>query len=228
MKNTQGLLKAIYFAYYVFPKQGVNVKSKPGIDISFSSSCFVNLVCRGIDVEALELLCYSGRPILLPSHTGFHLGGEISEIHQHAFLLGVAFFETHLLDADFAVGEFVFTQNDGEGDTTLFGGLELLWELGLNLVGELGLSQGLVDILFCNIPQAQSKARLTLTPAFHKAWQTLMRSVSMPLKPLPPKAMTKASTSLLRRASALFSRSRRALVMEKIRSTPNETPTQGI
>lgn len=124
------------------------MKSKSGIGISFSSCCFVNLVRRGIDVKALELLCYSGRLIPLPSDTGFYLGGKTSEIHQHTFLLGVAVLETHFLDADFAFSKFVLTQDDGEGDTALFGGLELLWELGLNLVGKFGLSQGLVYILF--------------------------------------------------------------------------------
>ena len=64
--------------------------------------------------------------------------------------------------------------------------------------------------------------------AFHSVWQTLIRSFNIPVKPLPPKAMTKTSTSLLRRASVLCSRSMRALVMEKIRSTPNDTPTQGM
>ena len=93
-------------------------------------------------------MCDSGRLILPPRQTGVYLGGESSEIHQHTFLLRVAFLETHLLDADFALGEFVLTQNDGEGDAALFGGLELLWELGLNLVRELGLFEKLVCAFF--------------------------------------------------------------------------------
>lgn len=47
--------------------------------------------------------------------------------------------QTHFLDADLAGRELVLAQNDGEGDAGLFGGLELLGELGLDLVGEFGL-----------------------------------------------------------------------------------------
>jgi hypothetical protein len=80
--------------------------------------------------------------VLLLSQTGFYLVGENSEIHQYTFLLGVAFLKTHLLDTDLASGKFIFTQNDSEGNTALFGSLELLWELRLELVREFGLSQG--------------------------------------------------------------------------------------
>jgi hypothetical protein len=60
----------------------------------------------------------------------------------------VAFLETQFLDTNLAGGEFVLAQDDGEGDTALFGGLELLGELGLDLVGEFSL-HGNGQLSFC-------------------------------------------------------------------------------
>lgn len=51
----------------------------------------------------------------------------------------MAFFQAHFLDADFAVGQFLFAKDNSEGDGALFGGFELLRELGLDFVGVFGL-----------------------------------------------------------------------------------------
>ena len=62
----------------------------------------------------------------------------------------------------------------------------------------------------------------TLTPASQRVLQTPMRSLSNPVNPLPPNAMTYTSTSLPRTSPVM-----RAFVMLKMRSTPKEIPTQG-
>lgn len=75
----------------------------------------------------------------LLSHPGLDLRRQSSQINQHTFLLGVSVLQTHFLDANLAGRELVLAQDDGEGDAGLFGGLELLGELGLDFVGEFGL-----------------------------------------------------------------------------------------
>jgi hypothetical protein len=54
-------------------------------------------------------------------------------------LLRVSFRQTHLLDAALASVKLFLAEDDGERNIALFGGLELLGKLGLQLVGELGL-----------------------------------------------------------------------------------------
>lgn len=49
--------------------------------------------------------------------------------------------KTHFLDADLTGLQLVFAENDAEGDAALFSGLELLWQLGLQLVGEFRLDR---------------------------------------------------------------------------------------
>ncbi len=71
-------------------------------------------------------------------------------------------------------------------------------------------------------------ANSALMPASHSVRATSIRSSSRPVKPLPPKAMTKTSTSLMRTFSRREEDAIRALVIEKMRSTPKEMPTQGI
>jgi hypothetical protein len=46
----------------------------------------------------------------------------------------MTFLETQFLNTNLAGGELVLAQDDGEGDASLFGGLELLGQLGLDLV----------------------------------------------------------------------------------------------
>jgi hypothetical protein len=55
--------------------------------------------------------------------------------------------QTHFFDAAFASGELFLAENDSERDGALLGGLELLGKLGLQLVVEFGLENGmLVDV----------------------------------------------------------------------------------
>lgn len=62
----------------------------------------------------------------------------------------------------------------------------------------------------------------TLMPASQSILQTSIRSLSNPVNPPPPNAMTYTSTSLPRTSPVM-----RAFVMLKMRSTPKEIPTQG-
>lgn len=75
-----------------------------------------------------------GTSLRLPVQSGLDLLGEVLQVDQHALLLRVSLLETHLLDADLALDEFVLAQDDGEGDAGGFGGLELLGEFGFDLV----------------------------------------------------------------------------------------------
>lgn len=118
------------------------MQSKLGIETCIlMPSFFVRQLNASIlCLSALQLLCKSIHiRLTLPRKTSLHLVDQRGEVHQHTFLLGVSFLETHFLDADLTVGEFVFAQDDAEGDTALFGSLKLLGELGLDLVGEFGL-----------------------------------------------------------------------------------------
>lgn len=51
----------------------------------------------------------------------------------------MAFLESQFLNTNLASGEFVLAEDDGEGDASLFGCLELLGEFWLDLVGEFSL-----------------------------------------------------------------------------------------
>lgn len=98
---------------------------------------------------ALQLLCQGGNTtLLLLSKTGLQLGNEGGNLNLDTLLLGVSVGKTHLLDAALASGELFLTEDDTEGDGALFGGFELLGQLGLQLVGELSLeTYMLVNIL---------------------------------------------------------------------------------
>ena len=104
----------------------------------------VNLSSGG----ALQLLhqpVHINRRWLLPRNPALHFIDKRGQIHQHSLLLGMAFFKTHFLDADLAVGEFVLAQDDGEGDTALLGGAELLREFGFEFVRKFSLWVLVVD-----------------------------------------------------------------------------------
>lgn len=92
------------------------------------------------DLCGLELLGQSSNAAaLLLSKASAKLSHQGRQLDLHTLLLGVVGGQTHLLDADLASSQLFFTENDGIGDGTLLGSLELLGQLGLQLVGELGL-----------------------------------------------------------------------------------------
>ena len=124
--------------------------------------------------------------LLLLSKTGLQLGNQRGNINLDTLLLGVSFGQTHLLDTALTSSELFLAEDNAEGDGALFGGLELLGQFGLQLVRELGLKCMLVFVQI----DMDVNGLLTLMPALHSFWQISMRSFNMPLKPLPPKAMT--------------------------------------
>jgi hypothetical protein len=139
----------------------------------------------------------------------------------------VTIWKTHLLDLDLVLRELVLAEDDGEGDAVGFGGLELVLQLWLYLVEELRLGGNLlVDVYKGASTAAEFR---TLMPASHSFEAISILSFSRPFQVgPPPNAMTNTSTSFLRTAAAFLSASIRALVIEKILSTPNEIPTHGI
>ena len=94
----------------------------------------------GANFDTTQLLCQSGTGSRgLVGKALLELAGKLGKLDFDTLLLGVAFGETHLLDADLAGLQLLLAEDDGEGDTALFRGLELLGELGLHLVGEFSL-----------------------------------------------------------------------------------------
>lgn len=89
--------------------------------------------------------------LLLLSKTDLQLGNQGRNFNLHTLLLGVSVGQTHLLDTALARGELFLAEDDTEGDGALFGGLELLGELGLQLVGELSLKTWM--LVFIQIEQ---------------------------------------------------------------------------
>lgn len=94
----------------------------------------------GANLDTAQLLCQSGAGSRgLVGKALLELVGKLGKLDFDTLLLGVAFGKTHLLDADLAGLQLLLAEDDGEGNTALFGGLELLGELGLHLVGEFSL-----------------------------------------------------------------------------------------
>jgi hypothetical protein len=75
------------------------------------------------------------------------LGNQGGNLNLDTLFLRVSFGQTHLLDAALASGEFFLAENNAEGNGALFGGLELLGQLGLQLVGELSLETWMLVIV---------------------------------------------------------------------------------
>lgn len=77
--------------------------------------------------------------MLLLSKTGLKLGNQGGNLNLDTLLLGVSVGQTHLLDTALASSELFLAKDNTKGNGALFGGLELLGQLGLQLVGELSL-----------------------------------------------------------------------------------------
>lgn len=84
------------------------------------------------------------RQLLLPlsprREARLHLLHNLRQLHVDAVFLWVAVRQAHLLDLDHPRREFVLAQDDGVGHAVLLRARELLRELWLDLVEELGLS----------------------------------------------------------------------------------------
>ena len=101
-----------------------------------------------LNAGALQLLCQRGdSTLLLLSKTGLKLGNQGGKLNLDTLLLGVSVGQTHLLDTALAGSELFLAENDTEGNGALFGGLELLGQLGLQLVGELSLETCMLVII---------------------------------------------------------------------------------
>lgn len=114
-----------------------------------------------LNAGALQLLCQRGdSTLLLLSKTGLKLGNQGGKLNLDTLLLGVSVGQTHLLDTALASSELFLTENDTEGNGALFGGLELLGQLGLQLVGELSLKTCRLVIIQIEHYQRTRKAYL--------------------------------------------------------------------
>lgn len=102
---------------------------------------------RGFDVLALDaihdlqaLRLYADLvELAFPPQAKLDRGNHLLLWHEDALFLGVIFRETHLLDLYLLLGNFVLAEEDGERNAVVLCRLELLWNLGFDLVHEFGL-----------------------------------------------------------------------------------------
>lgn len=80
--------------------------------------------------------------LLFPQKALLHLLSNVGQLHQHTLLLRVAVSQTHLLDLDLTCRQLFLAEDDGEGNTVALSRLELVLQLGLLFIEELGLSCG--------------------------------------------------------------------------------------
>lgn len=102
---------------------------------------------RGLDVLALDAI-YDFQALRLyadlvelafPPQPKLDGGDHLILRDEDALFLRVIFRETHLLDLYLLLGNFVLAEEDGERNAVVLGRLELLWDLGFDLVHEFGL-----------------------------------------------------------------------------------------
>lgn len=124
-------------------REGGNIETTKR-DKKKSNAPVIHFLCKWnadkSDLHTLQLLSQANdRSAMFLCKAGLQLGDKRGQFDIDTLLLGVVLVQTHLLDLDLAGGKLVFANDDTEGNTAIFGGLELLLRLGLGLVGELGL-----------------------------------------------------------------------------------------